>query len=143
LALAAQGPLLGVLNRLPGKDGKRWIVLPFSLEKLDICLRILLDGSRVCLMGLDIWDGEGAWRFILHPAGPDSRDRDHGEGTPPPWSLEVSRSPAPGESRIQAVERELAEFLGLPPENIKFLGDKLPAFAESRDWTLPSINKEV
>ncbi|MDR2746470.1 MAG: hypothetical protein LBB77_03400, partial [Treponema sp.] len=51
LALAAQGPLLSVLNQLPGKDGKRWIVLPFSLEKLDICLRILLDGSRVCLMG--------------------------------------------------------------------------------------------
>jgi hypothetical protein len=139
LALAAQDPLLGILNRLPGKDGKRWIVLPFSLEGLDVCLRILLAGGRAELMGLDIRDEEEVWRFVLHPGipGPGGTDRE------PPWSLEFSRSPAPGKGRIKAVERELADFLGLPAERIRAGEGEAPVFAESRDWTLPSINKEV
>jgi hypothetical protein len=128
-----------MLNRLPGKDGKQWIVLPFSLGKLDICLRILLAGSRVCLAGLDIRDGEGAWRFIMRPDA--SGAADHGEG--PSWSLEVSRYPTPGKGWVKDTERELAEFLGLPAERIRVRGGELPVFAESRDWTLPSINKEV
>jgi hypothetical protein len=139
LALAAQEPLLDALNQAPGKDGKRWIVLPFSLEGLDICLRILLAGTRACLMGLDIWDGEGAWRFIVHPGDPGAGDG----GEDPPWSLELSRSPAPVKGRAGALERELAEFLGLPRERLRVHGEELPVFAESRDWTLPSVNKEV
>jgi hypothetical protein len=139
LALAAQDPLLETLNGAPGKDGSRWIVLPFSLEGLDICLRILLAGSRACLMGLDIRDGEGAWRFIAHPDVPGGGD----DGEAPPWSLEVSRSPAPAKGRAKALERGLAEFLGLPREKIRVHGEELPVFAESRDWTLPSVNKEV
>jgi hypothetical protein len=139
LALAAQDPLLEALNRAPGKDGSRWIVLPFSMEGLDICLRILLAGSRACFMGLDIRDGEGAWRFTVHPDIPGTGD----DGEAPPWSLEVSRSPAPAKSRVKALERDLAEFLGLPREKLRVHGEELPVFAESRDWTLPSVNKEV
>jgi hypothetical protein len=139
IALAAQGPLLAILNQLPGKDGKRWIVLPFSLEGLDVCLRILLAGPRIELMGLDIQEGDGDWRFILRPDIPVSRR----PGEEPPWSLEVSRSPAPGKGRVKAMERELAGFLGLPPGKLRVRGEELPVFAECRDWTLPSINKEV
>ena len=136
LALAAQDPLLDILNRVPGKDGKRWIVLPFSLEGLDLCLRFLLAGPRAELMGLDVRDGELVWRFILRPGISGAGDTGHGEEGPPPWSLELSRSPAPGKGWIKAVERELAEFLGLPPEKIRVRGEELPLFAESRDWTL-------
>jgi hypothetical protein len=143
LALAAQDPLLDILNQVPGKDGKRWIVLPFSLEGLDVCLRLLLAGPRAELMGLDVRNGELAWQFILRPGISGAGDTGHGEEGPPPWSLELFCSPAPGKGWIKAVERELAEFLGLPAEKIRVRGEKLPLFAESRDWTLPSINKEV
>jgi hypothetical protein len=151
--LAAQGPLLSALNRLPGRDGRRWIVLPFSLEGLDLCLRILLvppgqDGQagpgayRAEQMGLDIDDGEGAWRFIFHPGDlNDPNDPNDPGGGASPLSLEFSRSPAPGKGRIRAIERELAEFMGLPIGSVR--GKDLPSFAESRDWTLLSVNKEV
>jgi hypothetical protein len=140
LALTAQGPLLGILNRLPGKDGRRWIVLPFSLEGLDICLRILLAGSQAELMGLDIRDGEGVWRFILRPGYSDSGGQKARRGAPP-WSLELCQSPAPAGGRAEVPEQELAEFLGLPAGGIRVQG--APVFAESRDWILPLVNEEV
>jgi hypothetical protein len=135
LALGAQGPLLGILNRLPGKDGKRWIVLPFSLEGLDICLRVLLAGSRAELMGLDIRGGEGIWRFILRPRDPPAGAQDS------PWSLEICQSPASGEGRTKVLEGELAESLGIPAGELRVR--RAPVFAESRDWILPSVNEEV
>ncbi|MDR0400428.1 MAG: hypothetical protein LBH51_05740 [Treponema sp.] len=143
-ALAAQGPLLAILNRLPGKDGKRWIVLPFSLEELDMCLRILLappggssGGSwRVEQMGLDIRNGEESWRFAFHPGLGGGR----GEKMPP-LSLKFSWHPAPGQPRTGGLERELADLLGLPAAEVR--QEALLSFAESRDWTLLSVNEEV
>jgi hypothetical protein len=134
-ALAAQGPLLGILNRLPGKDGKRWIVLPFSLEGLDICLRVLLAGSRVELMGLDMRGGEGIWRFIFRPGDPPAAEQDF------PWSLELCQFPVSGEEQPEVLREKLAEFLGLSAGKIRIC--RAPVFAESRDWILPSVNKEV
>jgi hypothetical protein len=149
-ALAAQEPLLDTLNRLPGKDGKRWIVLPFSLDGLDICLRMLLAppaGSpaplsaglyRVEQMGLDIRSGRGSWRFVLYP---DARGKSGPEKRIPPLGLRFSCYPPPGQARIRALERELADLLELPAAGVH--GEELPLFMESRDWILPSINEEV
>jgi hypothetical protein len=139
LALAAQEPLLDILNRLPGKDGKRWIVLPFSLEGLDICLRVLLAGSRAELMGLDLRDGEGVWRFIFRPGDPSSGEQKTGQSFP--WFLEICQSPASGDDRTGILERELPEFLGIPAGMLRIRW--APVFADSRDWILPSINEEV
>ncbi|MDR1972555.1 MAG: hypothetical protein LBQ46_11625 [Treponema sp.] len=136
------GPVLDLLNRLPGKDGKRWVVLPFSLEGMDICLRVLLappdlsgpgpkGAYRAERLGLDIRDREWSWSFILLP-GPES-------AVP---SVEICRRPAPGGPEAKALERELAGFLGIPPEKVRS-GGGMPVFAESRDWTLRSLNEEV
>jgi len=62
LEAADKNPLLAVLNRLPGKDGKRWIVLPFDFcdkgREFKVSLRILLESgrtvSRAGCMALDI-----------------------------------------------------------------------------------------
>jgi hypothetical protein len=62
LETAEKNPLLAVLNRLPGKDGKRWIVLPFDFcdngREFKVSLRILLEtgktASRAACMALDI-----------------------------------------------------------------------------------------
>ena len=62
LESAEQNPLLEILNRLPCKNGQRWIVLPFDFiendKKFNVSMRVLLDdkhslNSAVC-MALDI-----------------------------------------------------------------------------------------
>ncbi|MDR0730792.1 MAG: hypothetical protein LBF63_03925, partial [Treponema sp.] len=143
--LGAGGPLLSLLNKLPGKGGKRWVILPFSTDgSLDCCLRILLvprTGSAVYRaerLGLDICRREepgSAWSFILR------MDTAAPGGTQSP-SLEISCYPA--QTRTEALERKLAEILGLPPESVRVRNGQFPVFAEdSRDWTLSSVNKEV
>jgi hypothetical protein len=55
-AAAGREPLLDLLNRLPGKNGQRWIVLPVSFvengAEYRISLRILLDARNdsVCMV---------------------------------------------------------------------------------------------
>jgi hypothetical protein len=138
--LAAQGPLLSLLNRLPDKGGRRWIVLPFSLDRrLECCLRILLvpqagpAAYRAERLSLDIMGGE-------EPGSPRSWTF-HFRDTP---RLEIFCRPAPAREEAEALEGELAALLGLPPGSVRFGDGEFPAFAEdSRDWTLPSLNKEV
>jgi hypothetical protein len=62
LESAESDPLLYVLNRLPCKDGRRWIVLPFDFtedgREYFVSMRVLLDGdkaaSRASCLALDI-----------------------------------------------------------------------------------------
>jgi hypothetical protein len=59
---AEQNPLLEILNRLPCKNGQRWIVLPFDFiednKKINVSMRVLLDDdnslNRAVCMALDI-----------------------------------------------------------------------------------------
>jgi len=59
---AGKDTLLAILNRLPGKDGKRWVVLPFDFSdngrEFKVSLRILLETgktiNRADCMALDI-----------------------------------------------------------------------------------------
>jgi len=62
LEYAEQNPLLEILNRLPCKNGQRWIVLPFDFieddKKFNVSMRVLLDDdnslNRAVCMALDI-----------------------------------------------------------------------------------------
>jgi len=62
LETAEKNPLLAILNKLPGKDGKRWIVFPFDFcdngREFKVSLRILLETgknvNRAGCMALDI-----------------------------------------------------------------------------------------
>jgi hypothetical protein len=71
-------PLLGVLNRIPGRDGRRWISLPFSFESggadFDVSLRIALADTnsipwKAELMALDVKTERRSWSFMLENAG--------------------------------------------------------------------------
>jgi hypothetical protein len=71
-------PLLGVLNRIPGRDGRRWISLPFSFEQdgvvCGVSLRILVADTngipwKAERMALDIRTGQRRWSFMLENAG--------------------------------------------------------------------------
>jgi len=60
LALENENPLLEILNKLPGKNNQRWIVLPFDFSNDDknifVSMRILLDDkeNHSILMALDV-----------------------------------------------------------------------------------------
>jgi hypothetical protein len=71
-------PLLGVLNKIPGRDGRRWITLPFSCEQdgvvCRVSLRILVADTngvpwKAERMALDIKTGQRRWSFMLENAG--------------------------------------------------------------------------
>ena len=82
---AEKDTLLRILNRIPGKNGQRWIVLPFDFNENDrefrVSMRILLEtehsSNRAVCMALDIAESGGTdnstgssipekrWLFVL------------------------------------------------------------------------------
>jgi hypothetical protein len=153
---AAGDPLLDLVNRLPGRDGRRWIVIPFEWEQYSATLRILLGPDTIrtdCIrrdaagvktgganrmatnnMALEIVSGKpegGHWLFIFN-------FRNHVE-------LNFGRYPSPGNRILDSMKKELSALLDLPFDQIHPQNwGKFPSFApESRDEVLPSINEEV
>jgi hypothetical protein len=70
-------PLLGVLNRIPGRDGRRWISLPFSFQSggvdYKVSLRIALTDTngipwKAERMALEVKTGQRRWSFMLENA---------------------------------------------------------------------------
>jgi hypothetical protein len=111
-------PLLELLNRIPGKDGKRWLVIPVPLEDggagLQVTLRFLLSPRTgdVEQMTLEINGEKRRWLFNCRP----------GE------VLQAALWPETGEGERARLEQELAGCLGLPPGGIKITGWN-PVFA--------------
>ncbi|MCL2558018.1 MAG: hypothetical protein FWE09_06015 [Treponema sp.] len=66
-----KAPALAALNRMRGRDGRRWIALPFEFERegrgFKVSMRLLLDEPGNGLMVLDIApeDGGRKWLFSL------------------------------------------------------------------------------
>jgi hypothetical protein len=77
LESAEKDPLLAILNRLPGKNGQFWVVLPFDFSEsgrnFKVSLRILIDkdnpaGNGVKHMALDIAEhGKHDCRWLFVP----------------------------------------------------------------------------
>jgi hypothetical protein len=113
LAAAEKDPLLYLLNRLPGKDGRRWIVLPFDFtengREYFVSMRILLDGdkaaNRASCMALDI---------VETPAGDNTPNR----------RLFVWENAAGRITKLSVYtndkfpQRELAALLDIPVERV-------------------------
>jgi hypothetical protein len=141
------------MNRLPGKNGRRWMVFPFSLEdqgrSFAVTLRILLmpEGSaagfplgsldfRAERMALEISGEDRRWLFIIE--------------NPPKGKLGITGSIWPGDSPsegglLRRMEKELAGLLGMEAEQVQIGNDEeFPPFAQdSRDETLLAVNEEV
>jgi len=129
MALESSGkdPLLSVLNRMPGKNGQRWIVLPFNFTENDrefrVSMRILLEtghaANRAICMALDIAESgitensenerltpEKRWLFVLESA--NSRiDR-----------LSVYLRPELPPKAQSSLASELSNLLEIPHERI-------------------------
>ena len=145
LEAAEKNPLLAVLNRLPGKDGKRWIVLPFDFcdngREFKVSLRILLESGRTVrragCMALDI-----AIRNIIENGGTEKRRLFVLE---PANRLSVYMQPGIEPDQQAALARELSALLEIAPGRI-FIKTKTEAFpfeADRCDGFLSSVDEAV
>ena len=142
---AGKDALLAILNRLPGKDGKRWVVLPFDFSdngrEFKVSLRILLETgktvNRADYMALDIAirdikeNGKTDKRrlFVLEPAN----------------RLSVCVQPEISKKEQAELVRELSELLEIAPERI-FIKTKTEAFpfeADCGNDLLRSVDEAV
>lgn len=146
-ALCAAGeadPLLDLLNRFPGGNGQRWIVLPFSFveqgEEWRVSLRVLLnqdqpETGRAEHLALEILRGSGgAARRSLFVM-------DRMPGTAPRLRVCVSE----GHSPPASLARELATFMGLPPECVLIQkgGEYFSFTGDTLQTLLRSVNEAV
>jgi hypothetical protein len=142
LESAEKDPLLAILNRLPGKNGRRWIVLPFSFDEggkeFKVSLRILLEAeqspNRAVCMALEIAESERRWLFALESANglPAKKLTVYLQPELPP------EAPAP-------LARELSALLEIPLEriSIKTRAESFPCESAGADDLLRSINEAV
>jgi hypothetical protein len=102
-----RSPLLGIVNRIPGRDGRRWISLPFTFQSGGLDFRVSLRISLADANGIP-WKAE---RMALEVQGPRRR-----------WSF-LLENPGDGQAFDRAVfgvqpplragaERALRDLLG-------------------------------
>jgi hypothetical protein len=132
-------PLLGLLNRLPGKNGKRWLAIPLPMEeggiRLQATLRILLSPrageaagipGEVEQMALEVNGARRRWLFSYRPGS----------------LLQAALWPEPEAGERAALEKELAESLGFSAGELKISGLN-PVFAPDCRNDLSSVREEV
>jgi hypothetical protein len=155
-----KSPLLELLNSIPGKDGRRWIALPFSFSSKGILyrvsMRILLRprGSKITAehLALDIVRFDRAENSAEASPVPQDSAGDKiknrrlfivsGEN---PARLDLRLKPFPEKKMLHFFSRELSELLKIPREQIfiKKFEDSFDFMADNRINILPSVNKEV
>ena len=142
LKTEAFDPLLALLNRLPGKNGRRWVVIPFSFGKdgreYRVSMRILLEReAHVSRMVMNITENSGTlpqkhWVFSLKPAG----DRP---------SLAVFVQPALPPGDYLRLEQEFSQLMDTPRGKVSVKNYTEPFYCESSfaDNLLNSVNEAV
>jgi hypothetical protein len=151
LNIEGQNPLLNLLNRVPGRNGERWITIPFAFthENLEyrVSLRILVEETS----SRSLPGRESPGRLALDISGGD-RDRpvlrwffmyDKPLGEEP--RLKARFWPPEDKKTQKSFQKKLSLLLSLHSDQIEIINDKnLPSFAiDCRDSILPSIDEEV
>jgi len=148
LRAAEKDPLLAILNRLPGKNGQRWLTLPFGFSEdgreYKVSLRILLETvkptlNRAARMALDIAESETGrrWLFVLN--GPNRH------GTATAAGLSVYLQPEPPPKAVASLTRELSALMEIPIERISVKGwtESFPCESGGADDAPRAINEAV
>jgi hypothetical protein len=137
---------LAILNKLPGKNGQRWMVFPFSFvesgREFRISLRILLEGDKkppnnVACMAMDIAESERRWLFVMNPA--------KGKMVSAVGRLSVYLQPELPSQSLEAFIGQLAQAMEIPSGHIsvKKWTETFPCEAGCEDDLLRSINEAV
>jgi hypothetical protein len=144
LESAEKNPLLYLLNRMPGKNGQRWIVLPFDFSQdgkdFRVSMRILLEtkqvSDRAVLMALDVaetTDADNRWLFALEAANNQIA------------RLSVFINPNLSPKVHSSIKRELSLLLEIPAQrvSVKTRLDDFPCESNFADDFLRSIDEAV
>jgi hypothetical protein len=150
-----KNPLLSLLNSIPGRDGKRWLVYPFQAaaggKRFLVSIRVRAgDGNDAARLAVDVAGEDRRWLFVVNRPARSRRIAEPPKGgdagvPPEPAPLletRVSLWPPPGRRERGTLEREIREVLG-PDGGLVILRDNEPLLAECRDEALFSINEEV
>jgi hypothetical protein len=130
-------PLLGILNRIPGKDGKRWMVYPFQVswrgKRFMVSVRVRTGiGAEDARLAVDVAGEDRRWLFVVNRS-------DEAEGGA---ETEVSLWPPPETGNREVLEREIREALGFLGGRV-ILRDGESFLAEWRNDVLSPVNEEV
>jgi hypothetical protein len=137
---AEKNPLLSILNRLPGRNGQFWLVLPFdyseSGREFKVSLRILID-SEIKHMVLDITEqGEQKqrWLFVPIPMNKEAISR-----------LMLYVQPDLPPKAMESLARKMAKNMEIPLENISVrnMVESFPAESNGGDDLLCTVNEAV
>jgi hypothetical protein len=149
LEYAEKNPLLSMLNRLPDKNGQRWIVLPFDFcedgRNFRVSMRVLLEAEHVnknvlsnrsVFMPLDIFKtgiSEKRFSFALEAAN-NKISR-----------VSIFVQPDFPSSVHSLFKREISVLLEIPPEHVsvKVRPDSFPFESSCGDELLRSIDEAV
>ena len=138
---AEKDPLLSLLNRLPGKNNRRWLVFPFhfSDREFRVTLRILLEGESQRenqALSVDIAESgehERRWLFAAEAEGGSVR------------RLTVFFQPRLPARSCARFARELSGFTGIPTGHISVqeFSEPFPCESGRGNDLLRSINEAV
>jgi hypothetical protein len=156
-----KNPLLALLNRLPDKNGRRWIVLPFSFNEngreYKVSLRILLDAAQspnraanttaaqvtwdIAESGANKSDGR-RWLFVLEPPKTTARPI---VDSPSANRLTVYLQPEIAPNAHAPFIDELSRLMDINPERIaiKPFTESFPGESGCADDMVRSINEAV
>jgi hypothetical protein len=136
LDAAEKDPLLEILNRLPGKDGQRWITLPFAFDENGRQYRVSLRILPPDYMALDICPGGDKKQrslFVIESAN----DK--------PCRLAVYLQHEISSGEQSSLVGELSGSLGIKPERIsvKMSEDAFPFEAGYGEEQLRFVDEAV
>jgi hypothetical protein len=145
LEAGERNPLLDLLNRLPGRNGQRWIVLPFSFTanggQYRLSLSVLLEPQGDA--------GRMSLEIVRTEAETPARERrwlcalDRTGGLQAQLRLGVW--PARAEGDLQALAVELAAAMELPPDRVSVQNQEESFYngEENAENVLRSVNEQV
>jgi len=154
---ARQNPAAEILNTLPGKNGQRWIVLPFDFSEGEreyrVSMRILLSNDKMsdnaACMALDIFsynreteDEKSRFLFLFESA--NDKPARISVYLPKDFLSSQNKNKIP-ENDLSKYKKELSQSFNIPPEriNIKFYDEPFPFESGFGNDSIISVNEEA
>ena len=132
--------LLSCLNRIPGKNGQYWIILPFNFTsgaiEFSVSVRILIytinSQKSAERLAVDAVAGDRRWLFVL------TKSKDAA------YEMMAGLSPSPGKAQLSAWADELKELFGGFISKIGFINEnEIDSYLDSKDNSIIFVDEEV
>lgn len=136
-------PLLAIMNRLPCKNGQRWIVLPFNFSEdgreFNVSIRILLENENcAACMAMDIsvnnkklTANDDRWVFVMDAVNNKTR------------KLTVYLNNDHPRENYSGIKKELSKVMDIPLEDVSIINSKEAFPCEAGCGEMPAIYRAV